>query len=68
MAIVAMPDTVPYRRSTWWLVPPAEQKIEEIMDISSEKQPDTFDESLQTESLLIDSKFAQEKVVARTKR
>ena len=67
MAMVAVPDTVPYRAQHLVVVPPMEQKIEEIKDIA-DKQPETLDDSLQTESLMLDSKIAQEKVVVRTGR
>jgi hypothetical protein len=61
MAMVTVPDAVPYKAQHLVVSPPEEQQIEEVKDIS-DKQPDTLDESSETETVMIDTSVSQETV------
>ena len=61
MAIVIVPETVPYKAQHLMVVPPEEQAIEEVMEIS-DKQPETLDDDTETQTVIVDSKIAQESV------
>jgi hypothetical protein len=61
MAIVVVPNGVPHNAQHIVVAPPEEQQIEEVKDIS-DRQPDTLDETPETEILVIDSNVDQEAV------
>jgi hypothetical protein len=62
MAMVAVPNAVPYKAQHLVVAPPEEQTIEEIMEIS-DKQPETLDEEeVEAQTVLVESKIAQQSV------
>jgi len=65
MAMVAVPDTVPYKAQHLVVAPPDEQQIEEVKEIS-DKQPESLEENSETEMVAVESKIAQDKVAFDT--
>jgi hypothetical protein len=61
MAMVAVPDAVPYKAQHLVVAPPEEQTIEEIMEVS-DQQPETLEDETSPQTVLIESKIAQESV------
>ena len=61
MAIVVVPSTIPHNAQHLVVAPPEQQQIEVVKDIS-DRQPDTLDETPETEILAMDSNVDQEAV------
>jgi hypothetical protein len=61
MAMVAVPDSVPYKAQHLVVAPPEEQAIEEIMEVS-DQQPETLEEDASPQTIVVESKIAQESV------
>jgi hypothetical protein len=54
MAMVAVPDTVPCKAKHIIVAPPEEQQVEEVQDFS-DRQPETLDENIGAEFVMIDA-------------
>jgi hypothetical protein len=61
MAIVVAPENVPHKVQHVVVAPPEEQQVEEVKDIS-DRQPETLDETPETEIMVIDSNVDPEAV------
>jgi hypothetical protein len=61
MAMVTVPDVAHYKVQKLVVTPPEEQKIEEIME-TADKQPETLDENTEVQTVIVESRIAQESV------